>query len=73
MVFFDHQNKCWHARHVEVSSLLMRDSSFNYVPRMLSPTVPKLDRMHQKTITMHSHGKRGDVVWRQGMYLLFWT
>jgi hypothetical protein len=49
-----------------VSSLCMGDSSLDHVP-LHSPTVPRLARIHQKTITLHSHCKTGDVVWRLGM------
>jgi hypothetical protein len=66
MVFFDHQNKCRHARGVEVSSLYMGDSSFDHV-LLHSPTVPRLASMHQKTITLHSHCKTGDALRSSGM------
>jgi hypothetical protein len=46
MVFFDHQNKCRHARGVEVSSLWIRDSSLDHVP-LQSLAVPRLAGMHQ--------------------------
>jgi hypothetical protein len=64
--FFDHQNKCRPAPHVEVSCLCMGDSSLDHVP-LHSPTVPRLARIHQKTIALHSHCTTGDVVWRLGM------
>jgi hypothetical protein len=67
MVFFVHQNKCRPALHIEVSSLCIGDSSFKHV-LMHSPTVPRLARIHQKTITLHSLPKRGIVVWRSGMW-----
>jgi hypothetical protein len=66
MVFFNHQNKCRPALRVEVSSLCIGDSSFNHV-LMHSPTVPRLARIHKKTTTLHSHPKRGVVVWDSGM------
>jgi hypothetical protein len=45
----------------------MGHSNFNHVP-LYSPTVPRLVRMHRKTIAMHSHCKTGDVVWWSGMW-----
>jgi hypothetical protein len=42
------------------------DSSLDHVP-LQSPTVPRLAGKHQKTITLHSHLKRGVVVWSLGM------
>jgi hypothetical protein len=65
--FSKHQNKCRPALCIEVSSLCMGDSSFNHV-LMHSPTVPRLDGKHQKTITLHSLPKRGVVVWWSGMW-----
>jgi hypothetical protein len=57
--FFIHQKL---VRACSLSSLYMGDSNFNHVP-MNSPSVPRLARMHQKTITLHSHCKTGVVVW----------
>jgi hypothetical protein len=65
MVFLDHQNECRPALRVEVSCLCNGDSNFNHVP-LNSPSIPRLAGIHQKTITMHSRGKRGDVVRRSG-------
>jgi hypothetical protein len=44
----------------------MGDSSLDHVP-LQSPTVPRLAGLHQKTITLHSLRKTGDVVWSSGM------
>jgi hypothetical protein len=67
MVFFDHQNKCLPALRVDVSCLCNGDSNLDHV-QILSPAVPRLGRRHQNTITSHSHQKRGDVVWRLGVW-----
>jgi hypothetical protein len=68
MVFSNHQKKIGQLLfffRVEVSSLCTWDSKFIDVP-LHSPTIPRLVRMHQKTITMHSLPKTGVVVWSLG-------
>jgi hypothetical protein len=65
--FFGHQNKCRPALRVEVSCLCMGDSNLDHVP-LHSQITPKLARIHQNTITLHSHPKRGVVVWSSGMW-----
>jgi hypothetical protein len=67
VLFRNHQNKGRTALHVGLSSLYKGDSSFDHV-LLLCLTVPRLDRMHQNTITMHSHDKTGIVVQRSGMW-----
>jgi hypothetical protein len=67
MAFFDHQNKGRPALRVEVSCLCNGDSNLDHVP-LKSSAVPRLPGTHQKTITLHSHGKTGDVVRRWGMW-----